>query len=443
MKISELFESFDEYEVISLFEHLGNLDVVDKKFVPIMKTFPKYEYISSRQGTRMTMMKNTMPQKLGRRSEVQSIDVKSGAEAYRQLVESETARAIIVNTNNEQVFAAFKVPSEKANGAPDYIWVADLAHLLSHVTEHEQHVEAQSLLDKADVIDYGDNRFKLGNDKELYRALTSLLKVTKMGGNKAVQMYVIFADIEREKEKEARLANRKFDRSKTSYTVAPPQTGKKQNDPHQLSAVFLQAAQEAGLKDAEELAKLFRKSGKTRDETDRIKSALYDIKEYYAKSKKKFPLENLQSTDWNYMAKSALASRLADFKTEFAKNVSTPEEFMKLLQEKGFLEKFKIHGILYKQSSDSINFSSLKAGKPDNSYIEYSVETWGENKAYDELKDTLKELVPTISDDEVEQQRLYKKYAPPYNIKVFLKLDKNAIVVDRIESEKWFKKLKR
>lgn len=438
MKISELFESYKD-EVFNLFEHLGNLDVVDKKFLDVMKTVPKYDFHRS---VKTTTYQNRMPVVLGRKSKVDSVEVKSGAEAYRQLVDeteeqTSTARAIIVNTNNEQVFAAFKVQSDNGGTNFDYIWVADLAQLLSHVKDSQQRQEAEEILTNAKIVDYDQgNNFTHGPAKQLYSALTALLKVTKMGGNKAVQVFVLHIDQERLQSKQDRIASRKI----SSRNVTEPQSGRRKDDPHQLSAKFLEAAKATGIPNAEELAKLFRKDNKSKDEYQQIKDALTSIETHYSANGKKSPLLGRMTNDFNFIAKKALEYRLADYKTNFAKQVSTPEEMIKLLKEKGFLDKIKINGILYKIGSNSFQLDKLKKNEPDSSYIEYSAETW-DDSTYQELMDNLKEIIPMMTSNEEKQKELMKKYRPPYSIKVFLKLEKSSIVIDRIESEKWFKKL--
>lgn len=387
MKIAELFEN---YEIETLEEHLGNLTIVDKKFLKLLKTTVEYKYIGT-NAPLQAKYKRQMPVYLGQKSKVDSYETKSGAEAYRQLVEDDTAKAIVINHDTEQVFAAFKIPADNSRENFAYLWTADIVHLLGHSEHNEQFEQAKERLKKAKIKAYDDSGDGIvrGTAKELYSALTTIYKLSKELGKKTVELHVIHVDEERVAAKNLRQKRKSV-----------PSWGEQ-----------IPAEIPIGLKKDKEF--------------------------------------------WEKYAKDALQGRLADFKTNNAKEANDPEAMFNLIQEHGFLDKIKVNGFIYKVDSSSLSFDRLvkaQRGEPEDkqrykddnyieyNYIEYNLD-WRVPENDKKQEKIRKQIEIMAKDDKERAAELVRQYIPPYNIRVILKLEKASIVVDRVIADKWIRKL--
>jgi hypothetical protein len=382
MKIAELFEN---YETETLEEHLGNLAVVDKKFLKLLKTAVEYKY-NGNNAQMQSKYVQRMPVYLGSKSKVDSYETKSGAEAYRQLVEDDTAKAIVINHDTEQVFVAFKIPADNSRENFAYLWTADIVHLLGHSEHNEQFEEAKAKLEKAKIKAYDSptDGIVRGNAKELYAALTTIFKLSKELGHKTVDLHVIHVDEERAATKIQRAARKK---TPNWFEQIPAE----------------------------------------------IPVRLKKDKEF-----------------WSKYAKDALQSRLIDFKTNNAKEANTPEEMFKLIQSHGFLDRIKVNGFVYKVDSSNLQFDRLikaargtaeeKSRYKDDNYIEYGMDYLNSENDIKQAK-IKKQLEIMTKGDKDRMKQLASQYLPPYKIKVYLKLDKASIVVDHVDADKWIRKL--
>ena len=206
MKVAELFEitNISYNDDYLLLEYLGNLEVVDKKFLGMLKTLPKYEYNRhSKMGLSLTgWSTDKLVKNLGQKSKVETIEAKSAADAHRAIKEDPKARAVTMNANGNQVFVAIKVPKDNN---PDiasyqYIWSGDYDYLMPDLDRHteQQASEIKDLLTKGNIEDYSHGKkFSYGNEGELYKAMGAVVKVLKIDGIKNYTANIIYIDEER------------------------------------------------------------------------------------------------------------------------------------------------------------------------------------------------------------------------------------------------------
>jgi hypothetical protein len=133
--------------------------------------------------------------------------------------------------------------------------------------------------------------------------------------------------------------------------------------------------------------------------------------------------------------------------------VSTPEEFLKVILEQGYIDKIKVNGITYERSRDSFNLGKLIDGSSDSwydSYLEYDLnydekfnrddtQFWALRNEASE-KSGLAAIRARIKNGETvpEEERekaldVYAKLAPPETIRIKFKLEKSSIVPGEIQ----------
>lgn len=131
--------------------------------------------------------------------------------------------------------------------------------------------------------------------------------------------------------------------------------------------------------------------------------------------------------------KMQLKMRLEKYKSSKADAVANPNDALKLILEKGFIDKIKVGGFVYNQTSDNIRFNALKGkdtGWSSESYVEYSVDT--SDAAYEKARTDMwmkrKDMQAKMSAEEFEEAYdKLKEALPPTKIKIMLGLKGAAI----------------
>jgi hypothetical protein len=147
--------------------------------------------------------------------------------------------------------------------------------------------------------------------------------------------------------------------------------------------------------------------------------------------------------------KSQLRDKLEKYKSSKAKKVESPEEFLKLVIEEGYLDKITVKGVTYKFSNervymrDLINASKGKSTEWSNeSYIQYEMES---SDYYELRAEIQKKYKPELEKLDKEAPDFEKKYdelrdkmyseIPPRTLKVMLKLKGGSIVPVEVKPE--------
>lgn len=392
MKIFELFETSDSsiLDTDFLFEDLGTLEVIDKEFLKLLKTTVKFKYQRSYGGgtNYVQQIEKKLPQYLGQNSKTELVPAKSGAEIHRTINDDANIKALVIEFDGRQSFALLKVPTQALNKIA-YFWVCSwdkLMNLNGATDIPEEYHDAAVILNANDLKNM---KAVQGNDKELYKALTSLLKVHKMiNGKSEIKVLKISNDDSRQQLR------------------------------------------------------------KQREQSTSIPRELIHL----VKPIKKFATDTSVEA-WEKNIGSYLKNRLEAFKAQHAETADSPEEFLKKITEKGFLDKFRINGLTYERSNSSnLHFDNIKNWKPgtdkndswNKSYIEYSVNSF--DPGYEEYENYLKKIregLKELISDEDEYHRQMSKYRVPRDIKVYLKFEGGTIVPAEISVEKftnWKKK---
>jgi hypothetical protein len=151
--------------------------------------------------------------------------------------------------------------------------------------------------------------------------------------------------------------------------------------------------------------------------------------------------------------KRELAAKLSKLKSNKAVNVSTPEEFLKVILEQGYIDKIKVNGITYERSRDSFNLGKLIDGSSDSwydSYLEYDInydekfnrddtQFWAlRNEASEKsglaaIRARIKNGETVPEEEHEKALDVYAKLAPPETIRIKFKLEKSSIVPGEIQ----------
>jgi hypothetical protein len=380
MKISELFESSPSFDLDLLLEDLGTLEAVDKEFLNLLKTSVKYKYIKKSGGQYRQNIENKLPQYLGQNSKTELIPAKSGAEIYRAIHDNENIKAIVIEFDGKQCFAALKTPTQSLNKV-NYFWVASWKKIFGTTDIPEEQHEIAVALNSANVYDM---KAKQGDEKVLYKALTTLLKAIKQINAKTViKVLTISTDAERN-------------------------TLQKSRDK------------------AREIPKQFR---------------------HLVQPLEKFASEEDKIT-WENHIKSRLKDRLDVFKAQHAENFETPEEMLRVITEKGFLENIRINGLTYERAdSSTLSFNTIMKWKPgmgndtwNKSYISYNIKTFTpEYEEYSSELRKVREALKNIITNEEEYDRQMEKYRMPSTINIFFKFQGGMIVPADVSVESFTK----
>ena len=148
--------------------------------------------------------------------------------------------------------------------------------------------------------------------------------------------------------------------------------------------------------------------------------------------------------------KSELRSKLDKYKSTKAKKVESPEEFLKLIIEEGYLDKVTVKGITYKFSNERVYMRDLikaSKGKSDSwtndSYIEYEMESSDfyelQSEARKKYKPEMEKLSKDDPDYDKQYEAIYNKMTadlPPRNLKIMLQMKGGSIVPVEVKAEK-------
>ncbi len=137
-------------------------------------------------------------------------------------------------------------------------------------------------------------------------------------------------------------------------------------------------------------------------------------------------------------AKAALQRRLDLFKSSKAVGVDRVEEVATAIREKGYLDKIKIGGYAYDLMDSNIRMDVLKNPKGQSrAYVEYQLNS--KTPEYQELSKRWNAIYRENPVDGSDRERaLAELHRPPERVKVLLKLERGAIVPDRVQSEEDF-----
>ena len=147
--------------------------------------------------------------------------------------------------------------------------------------------------------------------------------------------------------------------------------------------------------------------------------------------------------------KSQLRSKLEKYKSSKAKKVESPEEFLKLVIEEGYLDKITVKGVTYMIGNERVYMRDLikaSKGKSDTwsneSYIEYEMES---SDYYERRAEAQKKYKPELEKLDKEAPDFEKKYdelrdkmyaeIPPRTLKVMLQLKGGSIVPVEVKPE--------
>lgn len=150
--------------------------------------------------------------------------------------------------------------------------------------------------------------------------------------------------------------------------------------------------------------------------------------------------------------KYAFKARLDKYKSDKSIKVATPEEALRIIVDKGFLDKISIGGQTYDYHEDRINLKALRKPKEtwgrEDSYISYKINS--DTAEYKKLANERTELrhkfieINTAAGQEKpydfndEQEQKMDKLRPAGEFKLMLKLEGGRIVPGEIKFEKGF-----
>ena len=162
-------------------------------------------------------------------------------------------------------------------------------------------------------------------------------------------------------------------------------------------------------------------------------------------------LDGKAKEDFINQAKRSLSVRLDKYKSEKIRNSNSNvdmADFMEVVKEKGYLDKFMVDGYIYEYYRDSFNFNNMRSGKhkdarweSDTSYVTYKIDD--DAPEYSEVRrqywEKTSELRDLGTDEEAyqkERDKLKKRLKlPPNYIKVFFDFEGGRIVPYKIELE--------
>lgn len=370
-----------------LFEFLGNLDFIDKKFKPLLKHYGKQEY---RHNKKNTFRKSTsFSQALGQDSIVKDQIVKTSADIDKMLKGDNDLQILVLETQGVQFAFIRKYTWSAANtwsqtptpGEYRYEFFVDTDYLLEHTSE-ESEVAFHSITQKMKFIethsfDIDPSKIQIPlTDTQLYGQITGLMKALKETDlhKKEIKAYSVFTDTRR-----------------------------------------LVTAQE-------------RKTARTID-TDANKILL---------QKQPGKKGNLDDNAYSKFVKDRLSERLAAFKLDRTGNLDNVEDLIELVKKKGFEKFIKIKGLTYKLDTmnylSADNFMNPEKNTRYVPNVEYKVDDESpEWEAWKTKGRRMKDLFDVDTPEgEQEYHAAYRAYLPPRSIKLALALGPGGIVVKGI-----------
>lgn len=136
------------------------------------------------------------------------------------------------------------------------------------------------------------------------------------------------------------------------------------------------------------------------------------------------------SSDFKTLALRSLRQRLDFYKENNAVSAESPEDFLRIVLEKGYLDKIKIGKATYELSNERISISDLKKGNNNSgsllggSYVEYRL---------DRFSDAFEKATSDMS----REERMKFLETMPTLIKISFKLSGGTIVPSKVEIEKY------
>lgn len=388
MKLFELFSSSPNKVIIEdndnsnffelLFEDLKNLSFIEPDLLKVLKTSIEYSKGSYYKGktTYSSTTKHKFPSFLGQHAKIEEVpNVKSAAELHRLIKDDETLKGVVVLFDDRQVLALLKLPPHPGHDSKElYIWACSWQNFFKD--DHELMNQSSEIMHAFTNAYLEDLKTTEGPEGKLYKALIALMKGQKeiYGKDGSIKVKVIRADEERTALNVQRRKAREID-AKYAHLITPPK---------------------------EDLS----------TETGR--------------------------RNWKGMLKTKLDARLNTYKEHKAPEADTPEEFLKLIKNEGFLDKIRINGLPYTLKYNRLDFDYLRAKKvPEyqRSYIEYSLDSQSDEYhnywvALGEYRSKIREEYP---DDEEALDAAMAKFRVPSSIKVYMKMVKSSIIVDTID----------
>lgn len=372
MKVSELFEEF--YGAQDLFENLGNLNIIDKKFLKIFKTRGNWEHTKF-----VTLLGKGLTLPLGSNSPISVKSVTTASKAV-QLIDQKDNFGLVLNAQNKQFFAAIKL-----NDGDQYVWGIDIDALKDELEDYEGIVKLIDLCKEVkeepnwakEFSKISENIFKKGGivifegtKSLLNKSLTSLFKLVKPISN--IEALALGIDATRSKLRTDRPTSRERDRSKLPAT--PAQSGKKISD--------------------------------------------------------------IERNNIEQRFKTQFKNRLKDFKLANLKAVSNPKELIELLKEKGYLDKIKINNQIYNRSSSHLNLDYLMdKNSQTKCYVEYSID-W-DTPEYEAMKEKIERIKDKFDEAPDKAEKLIRENRLPAYFKIYLKLEGGNIVPANVSIEKF------
>lgn len=387
MKLFELFSSFSDKTITEeepnnfsemLLEDLKNLSFIEPDLLKVLKTSISYDrgryYGGSVNYTRNT--KNVFPSFLGQHAKIDEVpNVKSAAELHRLINDDETVKAVVILFDDRQVFSLLKIPPHPGHDNRTlFIWVCSWQNFFKD--DHVLMNQSSEIMASFDKANLLDLRATEGPEGRLYKALIALMKAQKeiYGKTGSIKVKVIRSDEERTALQAQRQKAREID-AKFAHLITPP----KEN-----------LATEKGRR------------------------------------------------DWRDRLRNKLNARLDTYKEHKAPEANTPEEFLNLIKNEGFMDKIKINNLPYVLKYNRLDFDYLRAkevAEHNRSHIEYALDSSSDE--YRNYREALSEYRKKVSEeypnDEEALEAAMEKFRVPSSIKVYMKLAKSSIVVDNID----------
>lgn len=130
-------------------------------------------------------------------------------------------------------------------------------------------------------------------------------------------------------------------------------------------------------------------------------------------------------------ARHELRDRLDKFKAGKAEDYATPQEFLKAVIEKGFLEKISIDGFVYKLDRDQLRLSDIIKPDPrgwnNGNKIQYTIDSSNSEKYAKLKKDLWNNHDEKTPDQQAKIEALKAKF-PPRDVYIILKMEGGKIV---------------
>ncbi len=388
MKLFELFSIHPNKVIIEdnnitnffelLFEDLKNLSFIEPDLLKVLKTTIEYSRGSYYKGktTYSSTTKHKLPPFLGQHAKIEEVsNVKSAAELHRLIKDDATLRGVVILFDDRQVLALLKLPPHPGHDDKElYIWTCSWQNFFKD--DHDLMNQSSEIMAAFKKSDLMDLKTTEGPEGKLYKALIALMKGQKeiYGKTGSIKVKVIRADEERTALNAKRQKAREID-AKFAHLITPPK---------------------------EDLS------------TEKGRKA------------------------WRDQLKNKLNVRLDTYKEHRAPEANTPEEFLNLIQNEGFLDKIKINSLPYVLKYKRLDFDYLRAKQiPEyqRSYIEYSLDSQSDeyHKYWVALGEYRKKIREEYPDDEEALEVAMEKFRVPSSIKVYMKMVKSSIVVDTID----------